>query len=101
MRNLTETRWEAFITIMRRYAKLKADLGLFLGMVVRSELDQQPIQDWRGSLEKLRKLPGYTAQLEEIERLISQVDALTPDTDLNRLNFKNSTPRLPELSVRR
>ena len=82
MRNLSEEQWQAFLTIIRQYAKTRAELGLLLGMVVKSEIDQQPIENWRGTLEKLRKLPGYVSQIAETEQLILQVDAQNPDDDL-------------------
>jgi hypothetical protein len=92
MRNLSEEQWQAFLKIIRLYAKMRADLGLFLGMVVKSDIDQSPIEDWRGTLEKLRQLPGYVSQLEEAERLIAQADALTPDVDLIELISKIPPP---------
>lgn len=92
MRHVSEEQWEAFVTIIRQYAKTRADLGLLLGMVVRSDADQKPVQDWHGTLEKLQKLPGYIAQIEETERLISQADAQTPDVDLIELVSKIPPP---------
>jgi hypothetical protein len=88
MRNLTEEQWQGLLAIIRQYTKTRADLGLFLGMVARSQIDEQPVEDWRGTLERLRKLPGYVAQIEETERLISQIDAGNPDVDLIELISK-------------
>jgi hypothetical protein len=92
MRQLTEEQWQEFLTLIRTYARLRADNGLFLGMLLKSQTDQEPIQDWYGDLKKLRQLPAYVAQLEEIEQLISRADALTPDDDLTELIAKLRPP---------
>jgi hypothetical protein len=88
MRKLSEEQWQQFLALLRQYAKTRADLGLFLGMVTRSQADQQPVEDWKGTLDRLRKLPGYVSQIEETEQLISRVDELNPDSDLIELIAK-------------
>jgi hypothetical protein len=77
--------WAPIKDLLRSYARLRIDMMLLSGMLLRAQLDQIPPQDWHEDLLRLRKLPAHQQALEELESLLREVEKDMRESEITRL----------------